>query len=102
VVASVEVIGVKCLLTIVMAPNNATLVPGDTIRVDARAGCVSAPAGFTWSSADTSVAFVTADVSNAGRSAVVTARRTGQVTIAAGLLDDPTVNAMMALTVRAP
>jgi uncharacterized protein YjdB len=102
VVASVEVIGVKCLLPMVMAPNNATLAPGDTIHVDARAGCVSPFAGFTWSSADTSVAFVAADLSNAGRSAVVTARRAGQVTIAAGLLNDPTVNATMAVTVRAP
>jgi len=45
---------------------------------------------------------VNEDASNAGRSAVVTARGNGQVTIVARLLSDPTINAIMALTVRTP
>jgi uncharacterized protein YjdB len=101
--ASVEVARVKCLLGPVMAPISAMLAPGDTVRVEARDGCVSLDGAFTWGSSDTVVAVVTPREPSAGRSsAVVQARGVGQVVITARLVDDPTVQGAVAVTVRVP
>ena len=101
--ASVEVFArPKCLLAVVMSPPNATVAPGDTVHAEARFGCGSVSGGFAWASADTSIAVVNAHPTDAGRSAVITARRPGQVVITAAVRDDPIVTVAMALVVRAP
>jgi uncharacterized protein YjdB len=92
----------KCILVVVMAPANATVAPGDTVHAEARVGCSLVSGGFVWASADTSIAVVNAHATDAGRSAVITGRRPGQVVIRAAVRDDPIANAAMALVVRAP
>ena len=75
---------------------------GDTVHAEARIGSLSVSGGLAWQSADTSIAVVNAHPTDAGRSAVITARRPRQVVIRAAVRDDATVTVAMALVVRAP
>jgi uncharacterized protein YjdB len=101
--ATIEVARIKCLLSPQMAPTNVALAPGDTVRVEAWDGCTSVGGVFAWESRDSSVATVIAREATSGRStAVVQARRVGQAVIVARLIADPTADAALAVTVRAP
>ena len=84
-----------------MSPNNALLVPGDTIPVKARRGCAPAVSGFSWESGDATIATVTSRGMQADTSfAVVNAVRPGQVVITARNLADTTDTVALAVTVK--
>jgi uncharacterized protein YjdB len=100
--ALVSVSDAICAVAPSVAPNNATIVVGDTAHVEARAGCGTSNA-FTWRSADETIAGVVLRSNEPARSiATITARREGQVVIEASLADDPTVSVSFALVVRKP
>ena len=100
--ASVSVNEAICAGAPTVAPANATVVVGDTVHVEASAGCGPSNA-FSWASTDETVAAVMLRSNEPPRSiATITAKREGQVVIRASLDDDPTVSASFALVVRKP
>ena len=98
-----EVVRSACAVAPTAAPASVTLAPGDSARVEARDGCADRGAGFSWSSADTTVAVVAPRETAAGKSAaVVLARGVGDVVVTARSSADPAVRVAIAVMVRSP
>ena len=92
-----------CILSVRMDPINTVLVPGDSTRLEVRAGCGELTAGFTWTSSNAAVAVVELRENLPGRSvSVVRALSPGQAVITARSVDDSAIDGTAAITVQMP
>jgi uncharacterized protein YjdB len=101
--AIVVVLRPVCAASPTISPAHVTIAPGDSVLAEARENCAAIPTGFTWAVDDTSIATVEARETTSGRTtAIIKAKRPGQVAVRAYSIDDPSVYVALALTVRDP
>ena len=101
--AVVTVTRIMCAGGPSIAPANAMLVVGDTLRVAASDGCSTIAGAAEWIVSAPEVATVTSRGLDGKTSvATVTARGVGLAVITARSVDDPTISVSMAVTVKIP